>query len=81
MKKIINVLIVSLFLISCFSLIGYTEIIVMNDGKEYRGNIHHQDDNVVFIVCKEDLIKLNKSDIKEIKEEEKTKKKKHGFGK
>lgn len=75
MKKFINVFIVTLFLIFSFSLIGYTEIIVMNDGKEYKGNIHHQDDNVVFIVCKEDIIKLNKSDIKEIKQEEKTKKK------
>ena len=75
MKKITNVLVVALFLIFTFSLVGYTEIIVMNDGKEYQGNIHHQDDNVVFIVCKEDIIKLNKSDIKEIKEDEKAKKK------
>jgi len=55
---------------------AYAEKIIMNDGTEYEGNIHHQDDNVVFIVCKEDLIKLNKSDIKEIQEDEKTKKKK-----
>ena len=75
MKKIINIFIVTLFLVCCFSLTGYTEIVVMNDGKEYKGNIHHQDDNVVFIVCKEDIIKLNKSDIKEIKEDEKAKKK------
>lgn len=54
---------------------AYAEKIIMNDGTEYEGNIHHQDDNVVFIVCKEDLIKLNKSDIKEIQEDEKTKKK------
>ena len=75
MKNFINAFIVTLFLVFSFSLIGYAEIVVMNDGKEYQGNIHHQDDNVVFIVCKEDIIKLNKSDIKEIKEDEKTKKK------
>ena len=75
MKKIINVFIVTLFVLLVFSFAGYTETIVMNDGKEYQGNIHHQDDNVVFIVCKEELIKLNKSDIKEIKEDEKNKKK------
>ena len=75
MKKIINVFVIALFLVLGFSLTGYTETVVMNDGKEYQGNIHHQDDNVVFIVCKEDLIKLNKSDIKEIKEDEKNKKK------
>ena len=75
MKKFINVFIVMLFLVIGYSLISHAEIIVMNDGKEYQGNIHHQDDNVVFIVSKEDLIKLNKSDIKEIKEDEKAKKK------
>jgi hypothetical protein len=75
MKNFINVFIVTLFLVFSFSLMGYAEIVVMNDGTEYKGNIHHQDDKVVFIVCKEDIIKLNKSDIKEIKEEEKNKKK------
>ena len=75
MKKILDVVIVALFLTFGFSLIGYAETIVMNDGKEYKGNIHHQDDNVVFVVLKEDIIKLNKSDIKEIKEDEKDKKK------
>lgn len=75
MKKFISVFVVTLFLVFSFYLIGYTEIVVMNDGKEYKGNIHHQDDNVVFIVCKEDIIKLNKSDIKEIKEDETVKKK------
>ncbi|MBO7431594.1 MAG: hypothetical protein J6U02_01685, partial [Elusimicrobia bacterium] len=71
MKNFINVFIVTLFLVFSFSLMGHAEIVVMNDGTEYKGNIHHQDDKVVFIVCKEDIIKLNKSDIKEIKEEEK----------
>jgi hypothetical protein len=75
MKRFINIFGIVLFLIFGFSLVAYTEIIVMNDGKEYQGNIHHQDDKVVFIVCKEDLIKLEKSDIKEIKEDEKSKKK------
>lgn len=75
MKKFVSVFVVTLFLVFSFYLIGYTEIVVMNDGKEYKGNIHHQDDNVVFIVCKEDIIKLNKSDIKEIKEDETVKKK------
>lgn len=75
MKNFINVFIVTLFLVFSFSLMGHAEIVVMNDGTEYKGNIHHQDDKVVFIVCKEDIIKLNKSDIKEIKEEEKNKKK------
>ncbi len=75
MKKSINIFIVSTLLIFSFSLTGYTETVVMNDGTEYKGNIHHQDDNVVFIVCKEDIIKLNKADIKEIKEDEQVKKK------
>lgn len=81
MKNLVRVFIATLFLVFVFSLMGYTETVVMNDGTEYQGNIHHQDDNVVFIVCKEELIRLNKSDIKEIKEDEKTKKKKWGFGK
>ena len=81
MKNLVRVFIVTLFLVFVFSLMGYTETVVMNDGTEYQGNIHHQDDNVVFIVCKDELIKLNKSDIKEIKEDEKAKKKKWGFGK
>lgn len=75
MKKFINVFIAALFFVFGFSLIGYAETVIMNDGTEYKGNIHHQDDKVVFIVCKEDIIKLNKSDIKEIKEDEKDKKK------
>ncbi|MCR4662949.1 MAG: hypothetical protein K5622_03565 [Endomicrobiaceae bacterium] len=75
MKKFISVCCISLLFVFGFCLIGHTETVIMNDGKEYKGNIHHQDDNVVFIVCKEDIIKLNKSDIKEIKEDEKDKKK------
>ena len=81
MKRFISIFVVTLFLVLGFSLTGYTETVVMNDGTEYQGNIHHQDDNVVFIVCKEDLIKLNRADIKEIKEDEKAKKKKWGFSK
>ena len=73
MKKFISVVIIAIFLIFSFSLIGYAEIVVMNDGTEYKGNIHHQDDSVVFIVCGEDIIKLNKTDIKEIKEDKKNK--------
>ena len=80
MKKFINVFVISLFFVCCFCLIGYSETVIMKDGKEYKGTIHHQDDNVVFIVCKEDIVKLNKTDIKEIKEDEKAKKK-WGFGK
>lgn len=75
MKKNINVFIITFICLFFFSFMAYAEKIIMNDGTEYEGNIHHQDDNVVFIVCKEDLIKLNKSDIKEIQEDEKTKKK------
>jgi len=75
MKKIRKIFVLTLLFVGCFYLTGYAETIIMNDGKEYQGNIHYQDDNVVFIVCKEDIIKLNKSDIKEIKEDEKNKKK------
>ncbi len=75
MKKNINVFIITFICLFFFSFMAYAEKIIMNDGTEYEGNIHHQDDNVVFIVCKEDLIKLNRSDIKEIKEDEKAKKK------
>ncbi|MBQ1609389.1 MAG: hypothetical protein II090_00460 [Elusimicrobia bacterium] len=75
MKKNINVFIITFICLFFFSFMAYAEKIIMNDGTEYEGNIHHQDDNVVFIVCKEDLIKLNKSDIKEIIKEEDTKKK------
>ncbi len=75
MKKNINVFFITFICLFFFSFMAYAEKIIMNDGTEYEGNIHHQDDNVVFIVCKEDLIKLNKSDIKEIIKEEDTKKK------
>lgn len=51
----------------CFSV--YAAKIIMNDGTEYSGNIHYQDENVVYIVQKEDLIKLQKNDIKEIVED------------
>lgn len=76
MKRIIGFLI----MISFFVGIVYAEKVIMNDGKEYVGNIHHQNDSVIFIVQKEELIKLNKADVKEIinekKEKDKKKKKK-----
>ena len=75
MKKGINIFIVVFVCLFFFSFMAYAEKIIMNDGTEYEGNIHHEDDSVVFIVCKEDLIKLNKSDIKEIIKEDNSKKK------
>ena len=75
MKNGINVFVITFVCLFFFSFMVYAEKIIMNDGTEYEGNIHHEDDSVVFIVCKEDLIKLNKSDIKEIIKEDKSKKK------
>ena len=72
MKRIIFFLI----MISFFSGVVYAEKVIMNDRKEYVGNIHHQTDSVIFIVQKEELIKINKADVKEIIEEKKEKKKK-----
>ena len=65
MKKILFCLIFIFYF--CFT--AYGAKIVMNDGTEYCGNIHYQDENVVYIVQKEDLIKLQKSDIKEMVED------------
>ena len=75
MKRIIGILI----MISFFGGVVYAEKVIMNDGKEYVGNIHHQTDSVIFIVQKEELIKINKTDVKEIidEKEEKNKKKKN----
>lgn len=76
MKKVVC----ALMIISFFVLHVYAEKVITNDGKEYVGNIHHQDDKVVFIVQKEELIKLNRADVKEIiVEEEKSKKKIDSF--
>lgn len=75
MKRIINILIINLFFILCFSF-AYAEKIIMKDGTEYDGNIHHQDENVLYIVQKEELIKLNVADIKEIQKNETLKKQK-----
>jgi len=75
MKKIVSILMI----ISFFVGLGYGEKVVMNDGKEYVGNIHHQDDNVVYIVQKEDLIKLNRADVKEIVKEDNSQKKNGTF--
>ena len=72
MKKIIGILIIFSFFIG----VVYAEKIIMNDGKEYVGNIHHQTDSVIFIVQKEELIKINKADVKEIIDEKEEKKKK-----
>ncbi len=72
MKRIIFFLI----MISFFSGVVYAEKVIMNDGKEYVGNIHHQTDSVIFIVQKEELIKINKADVKEIIDEKEEKKKK-----
>lgn len=59
----------------CFVIFSYAETIILNDGTTYTGNIPHQDDQVVYIIQKEDLIKIPKKDIKEIKQDEEPKKK------
>lgn len=75
MKKIFNISIITLFLVFCFTFVAYAQKVIMKDGTEYNGNIHHQDDNVIFIVQKESIIKLDKADVKEVVEEDKDKKK------
>ncbi len=64
----------SLIFLFSFYFTVYGEKVVMNDGTEYEGNIHYQDNSVVFIVQKDDLIKLQKADIKEIVEDKNKKK-------
>ena len=54
------------FFINC----ALAETIILNDGTTYKGSIPHQDDNVLFVIRGEDLIKVNKKDIKEIKHDE-----------
>ncbi|WP_413853346.1 hypothetical protein [Candidatus Ruminimicrobium bovinum] len=65
--KAIIVFIVSFMFVS----FTFAETVILNDGTTYKGNIHHQDDNVVYIVQGEDLIKINRKDVKEIKKDEK----------
>lgn len=64
----------SLIFLFSFYFTVYGEKVVMNDGTEYEGNIHYKDNSVVFIVQKDDLIKLQKADIKEIVEDKNKKK-------
>jgi len=71
MKKLICCCVVLL----CFVIFSYAETIILNDGTTYTGNIPHQDDQVVYIIQKEALIKIPKKDIKEIKQDEEPKKK------
>ncbi len=71
MKKIIFCFAV----LFCFCAVSYGETVILNDGTTYTGNIPHQDDQVVYIIQKEDLIKIPAKDIKEIKKDEEAKKK------
>ncbi len=59
----------------CLAAESFAETVVMNDGTTYKGNIHHQDDKVVYIIQGMDLIKLQASDVKEIIKDEEVKKK------
>lgn len=74
MKKII------VFTAVCF-LFGFVvsfvsaETVILKDGTTYKGNIHHQDSKVVFIVQGTELIKILTEDIQEIKKDEEVKKK------
>ena len=65
MRKI-NLSLMLLFF-SCFV---YAETVILNDGTIYKGNIHLQNEENVYIVQGDDLIKLDVKDIKEIRKDE-----------
>lgn len=69
MKKILLSFLLLLFISTI-----YAETIILNDGKTYKGNIHLKNEQNVYIVCEDELIKLDVKDIKEIKNEEEIKK-------
>ena len=58
------------FIFLFFVSIIYAETVILNDGTTYVGNIHLQNEQNVYIVCGDDLIKLDTKDIKEIKKED-----------
>lgn len=68
MKKIFYCLAILCF----FSLASFAETVTLNNGTVYKGNIPHQDDQVVYIIQGENLIKIPVADIKEIKKDEDT---------
>lgn len=65
MKKIILSLIL---LVICLPL--YAETIILNNGTKYKGNIHLKNEQNVYIVQGDELIKLDVKDIKEIEQDE-----------
>lgn len=74
MKKII-VFTTVCFLFSFAVSFVSAETVILKDGTTYKGNIHHQDSKVVFIVQGTELIKIQAEDIQEIKKDEEVKKK------
>lgn len=74
MKKII-VFTVVCFLF-CFAVsFASAETVVLKDGTVYKGNIPHQDSQIVYVIQGTDLIKIKAEDIQEIKKDEEVKKK------
>ena len=73
LNRNLKILCVVFILCLCVNLL-IAETVILNDGTTYKGSIPHQDDNVVFIIQGEDLIKVKKQDVKEIKADEKANK-------
>lgn len=74
MKKIIFFAVICF--ISCFFVSFVSaETVILKDGTEYKGNIPHQDSQVVYVIQGMELIKIKAEDVKEIKKDEEVKKK------
>lgn len=59
------------FIALCFCpLAAFAETVILKDGTVYKGNIPHQDEQVVYVIQNENLIKVPVSDIQEIKKDE-----------
>ena len=74
MKKIIIFTAVSVLFCFVTSFVS-AETVILKDGTVYKGNIPHQDSQIVYVIQGTDLIKIQAEDIQEIKKDEEVKKK------
>jgi len=74
MKKIIVFAVVCFMFCFAVSFVS-AETVVLKDGTIYKGNIPHQDSQIVYVIQGTDLIKIKAEDIQEIKKDEEVKKK------
>lgn len=75
MKKIIFCAVAVGFIFCLAETSSYAETVILKDGTEYKGNIPHQDSQVVYVIQGMELIKIKAEDVKEIKKDEEVKKK------